>query len=136
MPSRKQRRRRQKERRHEYEYVWVDEEGHEVEVEPEDIEREAKTDGRTSPGRSGRPLAKVDPPSWRRVARRAVIFFPLFLIGFTLINTKQAWGTRLAIAVFYTLLFIPFLYWMDRIKYRTYVKRGGQPSRGVGARRR
>ena len=136
MPSRKQRRRRQKERRHEYEYVYVDEEGHELDVEPADLKRDAKQNGRKSTARTGRAVAKVDPPSWSRVARRALIFFPLFLIGFSLINSKQAWGTRLTIAVFYTLAFIPFLYWMDRIKYRSYLKRSGQSTVDDGARRR
>src|SRR5688572_18838466 len=74
MPTRKQRRRRAKERRHEYEYVYVevDEEGREVEVEVEGDELEERT---RSNGRAPRPVTRsgrvVEPPSWRRVAKRA-----------------------------------------------------------------
>src|SRR5205823_2641407 len=76
MPSRKQRRRRQKERRHEYEFVYVDEEGREVEVDSSEVGRSPRRevrrngtkDARTKKG--ARPVRKIDPPSWKRVARR------------------------------------------------------------------
>jgi len=143
MPSRKQRRRRQKERRHEYEFVYVDEEGREVEVDPSELERTPRREVRRSgikdspKTKDGRPVRKIDPPSWKRVARRAVIFAPIIFAAFLVLNQNQSMGTRLLLTAFYTAFFIPFMYLMDRAMYRTYLKRTGQappPSR-TGLRR-
>jgi len=145
MASRKQRRRRQKERRHEYEFVYVDDEGREVDVDPSEVERSngqsaspRRNGTKSAPkGRSGRAIRKIDPPSWKRVARRAVIFAPLIFFAFSILNHNQAIGTRLLLTAFYTAFFIPFMYLMDRAMYRTYLKRTGQappPSR-TGLRR-
>jgi hypothetical protein len=138
MASRKQRRRRQKERRHDYEFVYVDEEGREVEVDPAELEqaaphRNGKRDPEREPrkGRNERPVRAVQPPSWGRVGRRALIFFPLIFIAFSVLNSKQAFASRIAFAAVYTAFFIPFMYLMDRTMYRAYLKRTGQgpPSR-------
>ena len=133
MPSRKQRRRRQKERRHEYEFVYVDEEGREVEVDPADLgETAPRRNGKRAPRREprksgdGRPLREVQPPSWNRVGKRALIFFPLIFVAFSVLNSNQAFLGRLAIAALYTAFFIPFMYLMDRTMYRAYLKRSGQ----------
>jgi hypothetical protein len=143
MPSRKQRRRRQKERRHEYEFVYVDEEGREVEVDPTDLEGTAsRRNGKREPKREpakdkgSRPVRVVQPPSWNRVARRALIFFPLIFIAFSLLNSNQALATRLLVTALYTVFFIPFMYLMDRAMYRAYLKRTGQavPRRPVRRR--
>ncbi|MGB2874264.1 MAG: hypothetical protein WBB76_02190 [Gaiellaceae bacterium] len=132
MASRKQRRRRQKERRHDYEYVYVDDEGKEVEVDSAELEKPARRDARSSNGKretkrkDGRRVRKVDPPSWNRVARRALIFAPLIFLAFSLLSRKQAIGTRVFVTALYTGFFIPFMYLMDRAMYRTYLKRTGQ----------
>ena len=89
MPTRKQRRRRQKERRHEYEYVYVDEEGREVEVEPEDEKAPARKDKRPAP--ASRPRRAIEPPSWQRVGRRALIFAPLMFITIRLLEQGEPW---------------------------------------------
>jgi hypothetical protein len=136
MPTRKQRRRRQKELRHEYEIVYVDEEGRELE-EAEDAAasvgerrngtREPKQ-ARPAKKRGGRPLRPVQPPSWSRVVRRALLFGPLIFVAFSLINRDQPVVGRLAVAAAYTLFFIPFMYLMDRAMYRSYLRRsGGEP---------
>jgi len=134
MPTRKQRRRRQKERRHEYEFVYVDEEGHEVEVDPDEVEdrssrRNGKRDAKRPDRKSGqkRPIRPVSPPSWSRVTKRALIFGPLIFIAFSVINSGQSVAVRLATAVVYTAFFVPLMYLMDRAMYRTYLKRTGQP---------
>ena len=143
MPSRKQRRRRQKERRHEYEFVYVDQEGREVDVDSgererpgrREVRRNGTKDARKTKG--GRPIRKIDPPSWKRVARRAVIFAPIIFAAFLVLNQNQSMGSRLLLTAFYTAFFIPFMYLMDRAMYRTYLKRTGQappPSR-TGLRR-
>jgi hypothetical protein len=133
MPTRKQRRRRQKEKRHEYEIVYVDGEGREVEVEPEQARpREDRQNGKRSDrrpaqkGRGGRPIKEVQPPSWNRVVKRALIFGPLIFIAFSLINSGQPILSRLAVAVVYTAFFVPFMYIMDRAMYRAYLRRSGQ----------
>src|SRR5688572_9625488 len=80
MPTRKQRRRQAKAKRHEYEYVYVDEEGNEVEVAEDDVkaERTASRNGRAKPNpRAAQRGARVQPPSWGRVAKRGLIFAPL-----------------------------------------------------------
>ena len=132
MASKKQRRRRQKERRHDYEFVYVDEEGQEVEVDPAELDRSDRQDGRRNgaktarKAKSGKPVRKVDPPSWKRVTRRALFFGPLIFIAFTVLNHNQPVVTRLLLAILYTAFFIPFMYLMDRAMYRTYLRRTGQ----------
>jgi hypothetical protein len=148
MPTRKQRRRRQKEKRHEYEYVYVDAEGQEVDVDEDDLEskgsrRNGARDAKAkAPARkNGKPAAKagkvVQPPSWTRVARRALIFGPLIFIAFSVLNKSQSVPGRLLVAAAYTAFFIPFMYLMDRQLYRSYLKRTGQqaPPRTTGRKR-
>jgi hypothetical protein len=141
MPTRKQRRRRQKEQRHEYEIVYVDDEGREVEPEeakPREDRRNGKR-GEKRPaqkGRGGRPIKEVQPPSWSRVVKRALIFGPLIFIAFSLINSSQPILSRLGVAVVYTAFFVPFMYRMDRAMYRAYLRRSGQaPTRSSPKKR-
>jgi len=136
MPSRKQRRRELKAKRHEYEFVYVDAEGNELdEAPPELLEREKKerTNGaKTAPakqpakgsgrGRSGR----VPPePSWTRAVKRAGMLGAVVFALFALSSGKS--GNRylagLIPAVAYTLLFIPFTYYIDRFAYKRYQAR-------------
>jgi hypothetical protein len=146
VPSRKQRRRRQKSRRHEYEYVYVDEEGREVDVvDPGELRKErdekpaagasgART-GRTGRTGGGRPARKVEPPSWRRVGRRALIFAPLMFITVSLLGRGLTIGQRVVETLFLLVFFLPFSYVMDTVVYRSYLRRTGQapPSRRGGS---
>jgi hypothetical protein len=134
MPTKKQRRRRQKGLRHDYEFVYVDDEGREVEVDPEELEqarspRNGKRDAKRQPqkGRDGRPVRQVAAPSWSKVGKRALLFFPLIFLAFSFVNSKQPVGTRLLVTLVYTAFFVPFMYLMDRAMYRAYLKRTGQP---------
>ena len=130
MPTRKQRRRRQKGRRHDYEYVYVDDEGHEVEVDSEEVEQvRSPRNGKRQPqkSRDGRPVRHVAAPSWSKVGKRALLFFPLIFLAFSFVNSNQAVGTRLLVTLVYTAFFVPFMYLMDRAMYRAYLKRSGQP---------
>ena len=120
MPSRRQRRRRAKERRHEYEYVYVDEEGREVEVEPEAEERPKRHERRAQPARGGR---RIDPPSWGRVGRRALLFGPLMFLTIRLLESKEPIAASLVRTLVLLLLFLPFSYAMDSMLYRAYVRR-------------
>jgi hypothetical protein len=124
MPSRKQRRRRTKLRRHEYEYVYVDDEGREVEVDPAELkpEREEAPRRRAQQTRSGRA---IEPPSWRRVLRRGLIFAPLMYLMLLFLEPDLSLLGRLAYTAWLMTIFIPFSYLMDRTVYRRYLKRTG-----------
>jgi hypothetical protein len=125
VPSRKQRRRREKSRRHEYEYVLVDEAGTELEVvEPETRTKSASADRKRPAQRGRRGIREVQPPSWSRVGRRALIFAPLmFVVVYLLGGSKVSLPQKLAETVFLLAFFLPFSYVMDAIAYRTYRKR-------------
>jgi hypothetical protein len=125
MPSRKQRRRRQKERRHEYEVVYVDDEGREVEPPPQTEEKSRTARDQPAKAAKGkqRPLREYQPPSWKRSARRALLFFPLFFIVFSIANKRSSVEWRLLSSAVYTLLFIPLTYMMDRMAYRGFQRR-------------
>jgi Flp pilus assembly protein TadB len=143
MPTRKQRRRQAKERRHEYEIVYLDNEGNEVETEPVDDEAPAnrKSDSTgvkptaAKPAQRGgrqaqtaRGARKVDPPSWRKVLRRAAIFAPIMLVVVYLLRPKDATAASIIVQVVVLLLFfLPFSYFVDSMMYRQYRKRIGDP---------
>jgi hypothetical protein len=124
MPSRKQRRRRQKERRHEWEEVWVDDEGNEVEAPPDDAEiarngkRAAAAPRRQAGGR------QVQPPSWRRVGKRGLIFAPIMFLTVTFLGADLTIGQKLFQTMFLLAFFLPFSYAIDALMYRMFLKRG------------
>jgi len=146
MPSKKQRRRRQKDRRHEYEYVYVDEEGHELdpsevdETEEEQAARPARgsaTATKTKPkataakkapakGKAAANIRPVPPPSWRRVAKRGLIFAPFMLLAITLLGRGLTWPARILETVWLLVLFVPFSYLIDRMMYRRYLRQIGE----------
>ena len=120
MPTRKQRRRRAKDRRHEYEYVYVDEEGHEVEVAEAAEERKA-SDKRPPPkARSGRT---IEPPSWSRIGKRALLFAPLMFLVTRLLGKNLSIFASITQTVILLALFLPFSYLMDSMLYRSHVRR-------------
>ena len=125
MPSRRHRRRRDKSRRHEYEYVLVDEAGTELEVvEPDTRTKTAGADRKRAPQRGRSRGREVQPPSWQRVGRRALIFAPLmFVVVYLLGGSKVSLVGKLAETLFLLAFFLPFSYVMDSIAYRAYRKR-------------
>jgi hypothetical protein len=139
VPSRKQRRRRQKERRHEYEYVYVDERGAEVEVDPAEVEKPAPSPSKPRPtaetarSRGGR---EVPPPSWRRVAKRGLIFAPFMFITLLLLDGGQSYDLLAVNTVVLLAFFLPFSYVLDTVMYRVYLKRGGSQAGRTASRRR
>ena len=142
MASRKQRRRRQKERRHEYEYVYIDERGEQVEVDPAEVEEAApsapsrakpKSKPDRVPFRGGR---EVPPPSWRRVAKRGLIFAPFMFITLLLLDRSRSYDLIAINTVVLLAFFLPFSYVLDSIMYRVYARRaGGQTGRTASRRR-
>ena len=126
MPSRKQRRRREKLKRHEYEYIYIDEEGHEVEVAPEEVKpaREKKPQARQT--RGGRAARVIQPPSWKRIGKRALIFAPFMFVVISLLDKNVTVAGRIRQTVILMALFVPFSYFMDTLMYRMYLRRTGQ----------
>jgi hypothetical protein len=134
MPTRKQRRRNQKARRHEYEYVYLDDEGNEVPVEPSELraekngQRDSKPGkggggGKQAAGRGSGGRRKIEPPSWRRSARRALLFGPVLVVAMMLFNRNLPLQQQLFPAVFLIAFFIPFSYFTDSLAYRMFQKR-------------
>jgi hypothetical protein len=130
MPSRKQRRRRAKERRHEWEEVWVDDEGNEVEPPPGE-ETPGRVEKRASaPARRQTRTRTVQPPSWRRVGKRALIFAPLMFLTVSFLSSDLTITQKLFQTSFLLAFFLPFSYAMDALMYRMYVRRGGGTASG------
>jgi hypothetical protein len=126
MPSRKQRRRRAKERRHEWEEVWVDEEGNEIEPPADEEPGPNRSAKRASAARPRQSVGRhVNPPSWRRVVKRGLIFAPLMFITVSLLSSELTLVQRVGNTAFLLAFFLPFSYAMDALMYRMYVKRGG-----------
>jgi hypothetical protein len=147
VPTRKQRRRRQKERRHEYEYVYVDEQGEEVDVDPEELEEapaarapSARSKPKTAPKQersaSFRGGREVQPPSWRRVGKRGLIFAPFMFLTLLLLDQGRSYDLLVINTVVLLAFFLPFSYVLDTLMYRVYVKRTGGQAAGGASRRR
>jgi hypothetical protein len=125
VPTRKQRRRRQKDRRHEYEYVYVDEDGREV--DPAVVEEPLSRNGgrqQAKPQKAGRrPVRQVEPPSWRRVLKRGLLFAPLMFILISFLSPDLTTAQKIQQTAFLLLIFIPFSYVMDSMTFRMLKKR-------------
>lgn len=136
MPTRKQRRRNQKARRHEYEYVYLDGEGNEVPVDPTELraEKNGQRDSKPRKGGNGKQAAgrgaggrrKIEPPSWRRSARRALLFGPVLVVAMMLFNRNQTLVQQVFPALFLIAFFIPFSYFTDSLAYRVFQRRLGR----------
>jgi hypothetical protein len=131
MPSRKQRRRREKTFRHEYGFVTYDEDGNEVEVESAEI-RPAKEKpdkpkpAATAKGKGGRPLREPPVPSWRRSIRRGGMWGGVMLVVVVFFFKGQSLPARVGVGVLYAAAFVPLTYWIDRLAYRSYLRRSGK----------
>ncbi len=131
MPSRKQRRRREKERRHEWEEVWVDDEGNEVEPPPEADLQSRNGKRTTSAPAKKQPAGRrvVQPPSWTRAGKRALIFAPLMFLTVSFLSSELTITQRALNTLFLLAFFLPFSYGMDALMYRMYMRRSGQSGR-------
>ncbi|HEX2292020.1 MAG TPA: hypothetical protein VHH55_01825 [Gaiellaceae bacterium] len=124
MPSRKQRRRRAKDRRHEWEYVYVDDSGEEVEAPDEAVSRNGKRAPQERKA-STSGMREVQPPSWRRVGRRGLLFAPLMFLTVYIFSNDLTLGQQLLNTAFLLAFFLPFSYAMDTLMYRLYRRRTG-----------
>lgn len=151
MPTKKQRRRALKERRHEYETVWVDGEGNELDEPPDDAvtpekrdrtkSNEAKSKPKAKPAqqRGARPVRVPPAPSWQRAAKRGGMFGVVIFAVFAILGSKNghhSYGTALVLGGVYTLLFIPFTFYIDRFSYNRWQRRAEQQGQKGAARKR
>ena len=149
MPTRKQRRREQKSKRHEYEFVYVDSEGNEVDEVPEELEQPAKRE-RTNGAKpaaaaakgqkssasgkgSQRQLRQPPQPSWNRALKRGGMLGIVVFVLFSL-TAKGHYASVLPLAFLYTLLFVPFTYYIDRFAYRRWEARQAGSSSSTAAK--
>ena len=131
MPTKKQRRRQLKSRRHEYEYVYVDDEGNEVAVEPSELRSEKdakKPEARARQNGAGRATGRtgqrtIQPPSWRRAVKRALVFGPVLVVAMMLLNRNTSPAQWLTSGIFLVAFFVPISYFTDSLAYRMYRKR-------------
>ena len=125
MASKKQRRRRAKEQRHDY--VWVDDEGNE-------LDRESARDESSSPARSARGKREPQAPSWIRTFKRAAIFAPIMFGTVLLLSPKLATETKITQTLLIVGIFVPFSYFVDRLMYRSYLRRQERARQPAGRR--
>jgi hypothetical protein len=123
MSRRKQQRRRAKERRHEWEEVWVDEEGNEVEQPEDEVSSTNVRAATRAPRQSG--ARTVQPPSWRRVGKRALIFAPLMFLTVSFLSSELTLTQRFLQTLMLLAFFLPFSYLIDSLMYRMFVRRSG-----------
>jgi hypothetical protein len=125
--TKKQQRRRQKLKRHDYEEVYVDETGRELAPEeaeqlagPTTAKRSAST-SKSRPAERGRRA--VEPPSWRRTGKRALLFFPLMLAVVFLLSPELATAAKVFNTLVLMAFFVPFSYLMDAMMWRSFQRR-------------
>lgn len=141
MPTRKQRQRKLKAKRHQYETVWVDDEGNELDEPPPEAfdDKRSRANGakastakKQPPKRDakGRPIRVPPQPSWSRAFKRAALLGAVVFVLFSLTASKASnrYVAALVPAVIYTVMFIPFTYWIDRFAYRRYQAKYGEPA--------
>ncbi len=143
MPTRKQKRRDLKSKRHEYEYVYVDGEGNEVD-EPDEAEVPAKQAAVTNGAKpkqsaakkpatqSGRPRREPQVPSWKRAAKRSALLGVFVMIFFSF-TAKGHLIRVLPTAVFFSLAYVPVMYYIDRAAYRRFQGRAAAKAAGKNA---
>ncbi len=124
MATKKQRRRRAKEQRHDY--MWVDDEGNEVEpdgtpVAADRSERKARSESTFA--------REPQAPSWQRTFRRALIFAPIMFATIYLLSPDLSTTTKITQTLLIVGVFIPFSYFIDRLFYRSYLRK--QARRGT-----
>ena len=125
MATKKQRRRRAKEQRHDY--VWVDDEGHE-------LNRESVRAESSSPVRSTRGKREPQAPSWMRTFKRAGIFAPIMFGTVLLLSPKLSTETKVTQTLLIVAIFVPFSYLVDRLMYRSHLRRQERARQPAGRR--
>jgi hypothetical protein len=136
MPTRKQKRRELKSQRHDYEFVYLDGEGKELDEVPEELEqpkKERSNGSKQVAAKKGQraPRGRRQPPqpSWNRAVKRGAMLGAVVLVLFSF-GAKGNIARVIPLALIYTLLFIPFTFYIDRFAYKRWQARqqgGGTP---------
>ncbi|MEZ5099554.1 MAG: hypothetical protein R3C15_07080 [Thermoleophilia bacterium] len=139
MATRKQRRREEKLRRHEWEYETTTEEG---EVVRAASLKELTGDGSATASRgsgTGTKVVKgrkepddvvrdargkiVPKPSWQRTLKRAAIFGPILVVLILVTGRQMSTTAKILNILVLLAIFIPFSHLVDRVVYRSVLKR-------------
>jgi hypothetical protein len=120
MATKKQRRRRAKEQRHDY--VWVDDEGKEMDPEEATPAKSAT--------RARRSRRDPQAPSWQRTFKRGAIFAPIMFGTVLLLSPNLAMTTKITQTLLIVGIFVPFSYFLDRIFYRSALRRAERQADG------
>ena len=143
MPTRKQKRRDLKSKRHEYEFVYLDSEGNEVD-EPEESDAPAvqatttngskakQSSAKKPAAQPGRPRREPQAPSWKRAAKRSALLGVFVMIFFSF-TAKGDLIRVLPTAVFFSLAYVPVMYYIDRAAYRRFQGRAAAKAAGKSA---
>ena len=127
MATKKQQRRRQKLKRHEYEEVYVDDEGNVLPPEEAEELAVASPSRKTERTSKERPTTRagrtIEPPSWRKTAKRGLLFFPLMLITVMLLGQELTLVQQIFQTIVLMGFFLPFSYFMDSMMWRSYQRR-------------
>ena len=128
MANQKQRRRRAKEKRHAYELVEIDSEGNETVLTASTLKTEERNDAKPAKGRASTPAkggrGAPQPPTWRKVFKRGALFAPIFLATVLLLGGGRLTFAGALVQTFFLLaVFVPFSYFMDRLVWRSQLKR-------------
>jgi hypothetical protein len=86
----------------------------------------AKSATRKPAAKGAANVRPVPPPSWKRVAKRGLIFAPFMLLAIALLGRGLSWPARILETVWLLVLFVPFSYMIDRMMYRRYLRQIGQ----------
>jgi hypothetical protein len=128
--TKKQQRRRQKLKRHDYEEVYVDEEGNVLPPEEAEQLAVASTSRKAERAPKQRPATRsgrvIEPPSWRKVLKRGLLFFPLMLITVMLLDRDRPLAEQVFQTVVLMAFFLPFSYFMDSMMWRSHQRRIGR----------
>jgi len=138
MPTRKQKRRDLKAKRHDYEFVYLDGEGNELDEIPEELEQPKKertngskpkpAAGKRAQSATTRGRRQPPVPSWSRAFKRGAMLGAVVLVLFSL-GSKGHIVSIIPLAILYTLLFVPFTFYVDRFAYKRWQAR--QPGGGA-----
>ncbi len=130
MPTRKQKRRDLKAKRHDYEFVYVDGDGNELDEVPEELEppkKERSNGSKPAAGKRSQPASRggrrqPPVPSWSRALKRGAMLGAVVLVLFSF-GSKGHIVSVIPLALLYTLLFVPFTFYIDRFAYKRWQAR-------------
>ena len=126
MATKKQRRRRAKEQRHDY--VWIDDEGNEVEPDETPATKGAKRES------TSRLQREPQAPSWNRTLKRGAIFAPIMFGTVFLLSPDLPTVTKITQTLLIVAIFVPFSYFIDRLFYRSHLRRRARGEQAAGRR--